>query len=117
MPVRVADPSAPNIQAGEKRGEIAAHKYEGVTNFQRPAPRSRRSYAEAAAGGIIHSVEEALSAGMGQKERDNEIISVDISVPGQLLARGSGKMPRKSSEARKKKNRNTGRGMYDDDQA
>jgi hypothetical protein len=102
MPVRVADPSAPNIQAGEKRGEIAAHKYEGLTSFQRTTPRSRRDCGAAAACGIIHSVEEALSAGMGQKERDNEIISVDISVRGQLLARGR-KVPRKSSEARKKK--------------
>jgi hypothetical protein len=38
----------------------------------------------------------------GSKERDNEIISVDISVRGQLLARDR-KAPRKSSEARKKK--------------
>ena len=38
----------------------------------------------------------------GSKERDNDIISVDISVRGQLLARDR-KGPRKSSEARKKK--------------
>jgi hypothetical protein len=95
--------SASNTQAGEERGEIAAHKYEGLTIFQRTTPRLRRDWGDAAAGGIIHSVGEALSEGMGQKERDNEIISVDISVPGQLLARGSGKVPRKSSEARKKK--------------
>jgi hypothetical protein len=56
---------------------------------------------EAAAGGIIHSVEEA-GCRNGSKERDNEIIPVGISVRGQLLARGR-KAPRKSSEATKKK--------------
>ena len=94
--------SVPNAQAGEKREGIAAHKYEGLTIFQRASPRSRRDCGDAAAGGIIHSTGEALSAGMGQKERDNEIISVDISVRGQLLARDR-KASRKSSEARKKK--------------
>jgi hypothetical protein len=71
-----ADFSDPAAQAGEKRGGIAAHKYEGLTIFQRASPRSRRDCGDATACGIIHSVEEALSAGMGQKERDNEIISV-----------------------------------------
>ena len=47
MPVRVANLSAPNIQAGEKRGEIAAHKYEGLTIFQRTTPRKRNSRGKA----------------------------------------------------------------------
>jgi hypothetical protein len=44
-----ADSSAPNAQAGEKRGEIAAHKYEGLTIFQRTSPRRRRDCGNAAA--------------------------------------------------------------------
>jgi hypothetical protein len=35
----MADLSVPNAQAEEKRGGIAAHKYEGLTIFQRTSPR------------------------------------------------------------------------------
>jgi hypothetical protein len=40
-----ADLSAPNAQAGENRGEIAAHKYEGITKCQRTIPRARKTTA------------------------------------------------------------------------
>jgi hypothetical protein len=78
MPVYGADPSAPNIQAGEKRGGIATHKYEGLTSCQRTTPLSRRGCGDAAAGGIILLWREALSAGMGQKEPNKELIFIDI---------------------------------------
>ena len=97
-----ADLSAPNAQAGEKRGGIAAHKYEGLTIFQRTSPRSRRDCGDAAAGGIIHLRREALSAGMGQKEPDKETISVDISLRVSVMSR-SRKAPTKSSKAERKK--------------
>jgi hypothetical protein len=77
MPVRVADPSAPNIQAGEKRGEIAAHKYEGLTIFQRTTPRSRRDWGDAAACGIIDVESEIWRSGMSQKERRKGTISAE----------------------------------------
>src|SRR5437870_13237768 len=77
MPVRVADPSAPNIQAGEKRGEIAAHKYEGLTIFQRTSPRSRRNYGNAAACSIIDVRSEIWRSGMSQKKRAKGTISAE----------------------------------------
>jgi hypothetical protein len=84
MPVRVADPSAPNIQAGEKRGEIAAHKYEGLTIFQRTSPRSRSGYGDAAVCKTIHVRSGLWRSGMSPKEPDKETISVDISLQCQL---------------------------------
>jgi hypothetical protein len=45
--------SVPNVQAGEKRGEIAAHKYEGSTNFQRSSPNYGRGRGGAAVYDII----------------------------------------------------------------
>jgi len=51
---------------------------------------------------LNHATVESCRIKYGSKERDNKIISVDISVRGQLLARDR-KAPRKSSEARKKK--------------
>jgi hypothetical protein len=47
------DFSGRNAQGGEKRGGIAAHKYEGLTIFQRASPRSRRDCGDATACGII----------------------------------------------------------------
>jgi hypothetical protein len=69
-----ADLSDPAAQAGEKRGGIAAHKYEGLTNFQRTSPRSRRNCGDAIACGIIDAWSEIWRSGMMQKkekERDN----------------------------------------------
>ena len=63
-----ADLSAPNAQAGEKRGGIAAHKYEGLTIFQRASPRSRRDCGDAAAGGIIDVRSLDLEVRNGSKE-------------------------------------------------
>jgi hypothetical protein len=41
--------SVRDAQAGEKRGGIAAHKYEGLTNYQRTIPRARRDRSNAVA--------------------------------------------------------------------
>ena len=43
-----ADLSARDVQAGENREGIAAHKYAGLTSFQRTSPRSRRDCGHAA---------------------------------------------------------------------
>jgi hypothetical protein len=69
-----ADSSDPNAQAGEKRGEIAAHKYEGSTNFQRTSPRLRGGRSNAEVCGIIDVRRQIWRSGMGQKERENETI-------------------------------------------
>src|SRR5688572_22533417 len=67
--------SANNAQAGENRGVIAAHKYEGLTNFQRTSPRSRTDCGDAAAGGIINLGDEIWRSGMSQKKRTKGTIS------------------------------------------
>jgi hypothetical protein len=61
--------SAPNAQAGEKRGEIAAHKYEGLTIFQRASPRRRSDCGDPAAGSIIDAHLGIRRSGMSQKKR------------------------------------------------
>jgi hypothetical protein len=69
-----ADSSAPDAQAGEKKGGIAAHKYEGLTIFQRTTPRSRRDWGDAAACRIIDVRSEIWRSGMSQKRAGEEII-------------------------------------------
>jgi hypothetical protein len=64
----LADSSAPNAQAGEKREGIAAHKYEGLTIFQRTSPHSRRNCGGAADVRIIDLRLGIRGSGMGQKE-------------------------------------------------
>jgi hypothetical protein len=61
--------SVPNAHAGEKRGGIAAHKYEGLTIFQRASPRSRRDCGDAAASRIIDLHLGIWRSEMGQKKR------------------------------------------------
>jgi len=70
-----ADLSAPNAQAGEKRGGIAAHKYEGLTNFQRTSPRSRRNCGVAAARRIIQPASERAALKMSQNAKKKKLIS------------------------------------------
>jgi len=72
-----ADLSAPNTQAGEKRGEIAAHKYEGLTSFQRTIPCLRKNYGNAAACRIINVRSEIWRSGMSQKKRAKGTISAE----------------------------------------
>jgi hypothetical protein len=69
-----ANLSAPDAQAGEKRGGIAAHKYEGLTIFQRTTPRSRRDYGDAVACRIIDLGVEAWGAEIGQKTTSMSLI-------------------------------------------
>jgi len=69
-----ADLSGPSAQAGEKRGEIAAHKYEGSTSCQRAIPRARKDYGEAAACGYHKCAERDLEIRNRSKREDQEII-------------------------------------------
>jgi hypothetical protein len=63
-----ADLSAQNAHAGEKRGGIAAHKYEGLTSFQRTIPR-RKNCGVAAVCGDITARESACAGAKGVKVR------------------------------------------------
>ena len=48
--------SARDAQAGENRGGIAAHKYAGLTSFQRTIPRMRKDCGVAAVcGDLTHA--------------------------------------------------------------
>jgi hypothetical protein len=66
-----ADSSAPNAQAGQRKGDIAAHKYEGLTSFQRTSPRLRRGRRDAAARSIIDVHSGIWGSEMGQKKPRN----------------------------------------------
>jgi hypothetical protein len=72
-----ADLSAPNAPAGEKRGEIAAHKYEGLTSFQRTIPRKRTNCGDTAACRIIDVRSEIWRSVIGQKKRAKGTISAE----------------------------------------
>jgi hypothetical protein len=80
-----AELSVPNAQTGETRGGIAAHKYEGITIFQRTSPRSRRDCGDATACGIIDVRSEIWRSGMSQKKRGKGTISARRS--GSPVAR------------------------------
>src|SRR5262249_12671169 len=73
-PSAPAGSSAPNAQAGEERGGIAAHKYDGLRTVKERFVVSGVTAERAQPRGIIPLWREALSAGMGQKRADEESI-------------------------------------------
>src|SRR5215472_7307213 len=62
----------------EKREEIATHKYEGLTSFQRTFPHSRRNCGDAAVYGIINVLSAIWRSEKDQKGPGKEIISGDV---------------------------------------
>ena len=52
--------SARDAQAGENRGGIAAHKYAGLTSFQRTIPRMRKDCGVAAVCGRSYAMRQRL---------------------------------------------------------
>jgi hypothetical protein len=66
--------SVRDAQAGENRGGIAAHKYAGLTIFQRTIPRARKTTAKPQSAEILPLRSKIWISGMGQKRAGEEII-------------------------------------------
>jgi hypothetical protein len=64
--------SVRDAQAGEKRGGIAAHKYEGLTNYQRTIPRARKTTAKPQSAEILQHTSKRASLEMKSKSDDEK---------------------------------------------
>lgn len=67
--------SAGDAQAGENRGGMAAHKYEGLTSFQRTIPRLRKHCGDTAICGDLTARGSICAAGKGVKIKEERLIS------------------------------------------
>ena len=69
--------SVRDAQAGEKRGGIAAHKYEGLTIFQRTIPRPRKTTAKPQSAEILPLRSKIWISGMSQNDRGRGTIPAE----------------------------------------